>query len=103
MKPPRGKSPKNSVFQLEFEVVSGLAVMCAAVATPVAIAQLNPEFSAVAQSATALVATCVVVSSIIVPIFDRLMGEKYRSQGEDVIILNATIITYDGAIELYHR
>lgn len=48
----------------------------AAVATPVAIAQISPEFAAVAQSATALVATCVVITSIIVPIVTGLWAKK---------------------------
>ncbi|WP_143238741.1 2-keto-3-deoxygluconate permease [Bartonella apis] len=50
--------------------------MCAAVAIRVAIAQPSPEFSAVAQFATALVATCVVVSSIIVTIVTGLWAKK---------------------------
>ena len=48
----------------------------AAVATPVAIAQINPEFSAVAHSATALVATCVVITSVIVPIVTGLWAKN---------------------------
>jgi 2-keto-3-deoxygluconate permease len=44
----------------------------AAVANPVIIAQMNPAFVPVAQSATALVATCVIVTAILVPILTAL-------------------------------
>lgn len=39
----------------------------AAVANPMIIAQMNPAFAPVAQSATALVATCVIVTAVLVP------------------------------------
>ncbi|HCD3307941.1 TPA: 2-keto-3-deoxygluconate permease, partial [Escherichia coli] len=47
----------------------------AAVANPVLIAQINPIFEPVAASATALVATCVVVTAILVPIITALYAK----------------------------
>jgi 2-keto-3-deoxygluconate permease len=55
----------------------------------VAIAAVAPQFSSVAQQATVLVAICIVVTSIVVPIltglwyrrFGQGMAEKARSAG----------------------
>lgn len=44
----------------------------AAVANPMIIAQMNPAFAPVAQSATALVATCVIVTAVLVPILTAI-------------------------------
>lgn len=60
----------------------------AAVANPMIIAQLNPEFAPVAQSATALVATCVITTAILVPILTALYSKRYgklSQQGNDII------------------
>jgi 2-keto-3-deoxygluconate permease len=48
----------------------------AAVATPVLIAEMVPEFKAMAPAATALVATSVIVTSILVPILTLSGHEK---------------------------
>ncbi|MBL0786405.1 hypothetical protein CDU00_05020 [Cronobacter sakazakii] len=61
----------------------------AAVANPMIIAQLNPEFATVAQSATALVATCVITTAIFVPILTALYSKRYGKppqQGNDIIL-----------------
>ncbi|VXD06401.1 2-keto-3-deoxy-D-gluconate transporter [Enterobacterales bacterium 8AC] len=60
----------------------------AAVANPMIIAQLNPEFAPVAQSATALVATCVITTAILVPILTALYSKRYgklSQLGNDII------------------
>ncbi|MFM1662169.1 2-keto-3-deoxygluconate transporter [Aeromonas salmonicida] len=49
----------------------------AAVANPMIIAQINPAFAPVAQSATALVATCVIVTAVLVPIFTAIYSKKF--------------------------
>ncbi|RSM24593.1 2-keto-3-deoxygluconate transporter [Aeromonas salmonicida] len=49
----------------------------AAVANPMIIAQMNPAFAPVAQSATALVATCVIVTAVLVPIFTAIYSKKF--------------------------
>jgi 2-keto-3-deoxygluconate permease len=51
----------------------------AAAANPVAIAAVAPQFASVAQQATVLVAICIVVTSIVVPI---LTGLWYRRFGQ---------------------
>lgn len=50
----------------------------AAVATPVLIAEMVPEFKAMAPAATALVATSVIVTSILVPILTSLWSRKVK-------------------------
>lgn len=50
----------------------------AAVATPVLIAQMVPEFAPVAPAATALVATSVIVTSILVPILTALWAKRVK-------------------------
>ncbi|HBE2842612.1 TPA: 2-keto-3-deoxygluconate transporter [Escherichia coli] len=52
----------------------------AAVANPVLIAQINPVFEPVATSATALVATCVVVTAILVPIITALYAKYFSPE-----------------------
>ncbi|AOR62761.1 2-keto-3-deoxygluconate transporter [Pectobacterium wasabiae] len=49
----------------------------AAVATPLLIANMAPEFAPVAQQATALVATSVIVTSILVPIITALWAKRF--------------------------
>src|SRR6202034_4687467 len=51
----------------------------AAAANPVAIAAVAPQFAASVQQATVLVAICIVVTSIVVPI---LTGLWYRRFGD---------------------
>jgi 2-keto-3-deoxygluconate permease len=53
----------------------------AAAANPVAIAAVAPQFAPVAQQATVLVAICIIVTSIVVPI---LTGLWYRRFGQGV-------------------
>jgi 2-keto-3-deoxygluconate permease len=48
------------------------------VATPVLIAEMVPEFKAMAPAATALVATSVIVTSILVPILTSLWSRKVK-------------------------
>ncbi|WP_349921996.1 2-keto-3-deoxygluconate transporter [Aeromonas veronii] len=52
----------------------------AAVANPMIIAQMNPDFAAIAPSATALVATCVIVTAILVPILTALYNKRFAPQ-----------------------
>lgn len=49
----------------------------AAVANPMIIAQMNPAFAPVAQSATALVATCVIVTAVLVPILTAIYSKRF--------------------------
>ena len=50
----------------------------AAVATPVLIAEMVPDFKAMAPAATALVATSVIVTSILVPILTSMWSRKVK-------------------------
>lgn len=50
----------------------------AAVATPVLIAEMVPDFKAMAPAATALVATSVIVTSILVPILTSIWSRKVK-------------------------
>ncbi|MEQ9948571.1 2-keto-3-deoxygluconate transporter [Pectobacterium aroidearum] len=52
----------------------------AAVATPLLIANMAPEFAPVAQQATALVATSVIVTSVLVPIITALWAKRFSPQ-----------------------
>jgi 2-keto-3-deoxygluconate permease len=52
----------------------------AAVANPLAIAAIAPQFLPVAKDATALVAICVIVTSIIVPIVTGLWHQQFGKQ-----------------------
>ncbi|NMD72316.1 2-keto-3-deoxygluconate transporter [Bacillus sp. DNRA2] len=58
----------------------------AAVANPMIIAEMKPEFLPVAQSATALVAACVIVTAILVPILTAYWSQymKKKNGGEQV-------------------
>ncbi|MCH5049053.1 2-keto-3-deoxygluconate transporter [Pectobacterium aquaticum] len=49
----------------------------AAVATPLLIANMAPEFAPVAQQATALVATSVIVTSVLVPILTAIWAKRF--------------------------
>jgi 2-keto-3-deoxygluconate permease len=49
----------------------------AAAANPVAIAAVAPQFAPVAPSATVLVAICVIVTSIVVPILTGLWYKRF--------------------------
>lgn len=51
----------------------------AAVATPVLIAEMVPEFKAMAPAATSLVATSVIVTSILVPILTSIWSRKVKA------------------------
>ncbi|WP_034919563.1 2-keto-3-deoxygluconate transporter [Erwinia sp. 9145] len=64
----------------------------AAVATPVLIAEMVPHFSPMAPAATALVATSVIVTSVLVPIFTALWSKQCSAPQHDkrVVIVNAT-------------
>ena len=52
----------------------------AAVATPVLIAEMVPQFKAVAPAATALVATSVIVTSILVPILTAMWSRRVKNK-----------------------
>lgn len=54
----------------------------AAVANPVIVASIKPEFLPVAQSATALVAASVIVTSILVPILTAYWANYMKRKGE---------------------
>nr|WP_154324904.1 2-keto-3-deoxygluconate transporter [Pantoea sp. 201603H] len=51
----------------------------AAVATPVLIAEMVPQFKPVAPAATALVATSVIVTSVLVPIITAMYSKRVKS------------------------
>lgn len=53
----------------------------AAVATPMLVAEMVPEFAAVAPAATALVATALIVTSIVVPIITGLYAKNASKMG----------------------
>ncbi|WP_156567770.1 2-keto-3-deoxygluconate transporter [Metakosakonia massiliensis] len=61
----------------------------AAVATPVLIAEMVPEFKAMAPAATALVATSVIVTSILVPILTSLWSRKVKGAAVTEQLRNA--------------
>ncbi|AEI40665.1 2-keto-3-deoxygluconate transporter [Paenibacillus mucilaginosus] len=52
----------------------------AAVANPMIIANMKPEFMSAAQSATALVAACVIVTSILVPILTAYWADWMKKR-----------------------
>ena len=52
----------------------------AAVATPVLIAEMVPQFKAAAPAATALVATSVIVTSILVPIITAMWSRRVKNK-----------------------
>ncbi|MFB5761466.1 2-keto-3-deoxygluconate transporter [Paenibacillus medicaginis] len=54
----------------------------AAVANPVIVANMKPEFLPAAQSATALVAACVIVTSILVPILTAYWAKSQNKNGK---------------------
>ncbi|MDP4098251.1 2-keto-3-deoxygluconate transporter [Paenibacillus sp. P96] len=54
----------------------------AAVANPVIVANMKPEFLPAAQSATALVAACVIVTSILVPILTAYWAKYQNKNGK---------------------
>ncbi|MDR3535370.1 MAG: 2-keto-3-deoxygluconate permease [Acetobacteraceae bacterium] len=63
----------------------------AAAANPIAIAAVAPQFSEVAKTATPLVAICVIVTSILVPILTGLWYKKFgkgmAEQKEEVLAM----------------
>ncbi|SEL79953.1 2-keto-3-deoxygluconate permease [Kosakonia sacchari] len=61
----------------------------AAVATPVLIAEMVPDFKPMAPAATALVATSVIVTSILVPILTSVWSRKVKSAEAEVVMRNA--------------
>ncbi|WP_423228422.1 2-keto-3-deoxygluconate permease [Rhizobium tumorigenes] len=54
----------------------------AAAANPIAIVAVAPQFAAAAPSATALVAICIIVTSIVVPIITGFWFKKFGNRGE---------------------
>lgn len=61
----------------------------AAVATPVLIAEMVPDFKAMAPAATALVATSVIVTSILVPILTSMWSRKVKGEAQQIALRNA--------------
>lgn len=61
----------------------------AAVATPVLIAEMVPDFKSMAPAATALVATSVIVTSILVPILTSVWSRKVKTAEAEVVMRNA--------------
>ena len=59
----------------------------AAVATPVLIAEMVPAFKPVAPAATSLVATAVIVTSILVPILTSIWSRKVKARAAKIEIL----------------
>lgn len=58
----------------------------AAVANPMIIAEMKPEFLPVAQSATALVAACVIVTAILVPILTAYWSQYMKKKNGDSLV-----------------
>ncbi len=58
----------------------------AAVANPMIIAEMKPEFLSVAQSATALVAACVIVTAILVPILTAYWSQYMKKKNGDSLV-----------------
>ncbi|ACS85504.1 2-keto-3-deoxygluconate transporter [Musicola paradisiaca] len=58
----------------------------AAVATPVLIAEMVPAFKPVAPAATALVATSVIVTSLLVPVITALWSKRIKSRGAGSVV-----------------
>ncbi|MDQ1236108.1 hypothetical protein QE450_003606 [Paenibacillus sp. SORGH_AS306] len=56
----------------------------AAVANPMIVATMKPEFMPAAQSATALVAAAVIVTAILVPILTAYWSNYMKSKGKVV-------------------
>jgi len=65
----------------------------AAVATPMLIAQMAPEFQAIAPMATSMVATCVIVTSIGVPLITAFYS-KMAKQNKPIINIKPIIDEY---------
>jgi 2-keto-3-deoxygluconate permease len=61
----------------------------AAVATPVLIAEMVPDFKPMAPAATALVATSVIVTSILVPILTSVWSRRVKTAEAEVVMRNA--------------
>jgi 2-keto-3-deoxygluconate permease len=63
----------------------------AAVTNPIIIAQMVPEFEPIAAAATALVATCVIVTSIVVPISTAAWCNHFnkKASGEEHRVIQA--------------
>ncbi|SCC54003.1 2-keto-3-deoxygluconate transporter [Kosakonia oryziphila] len=61
----------------------------AAVATPVIIAEMVPGFKTMAPSATSLVATSVIITSILVPILTSVWSRKMKATEAEVVMRNA--------------
>lgn len=63
----------------------------AAVTNPIIIAQMVPEFEPIAAAATALVATCVIVTSIVVPIITAAWCNHFnkKASGEEHRVIQA--------------
>ncbi|ABB63781.1 2-keto-3-deoxy-D-gluconate transport system [Shigella dysenteriae Sd197] len=59
----------------------------AAVATPVLIAEMVPAFKPMAPAATSLVATAVIVTSILVPILTSIWSRKIKARAAKIEIL----------------
>ncbi|EFK3878369.1 2-keto-3-deoxygluconate permease [Escherichia coli] len=59
----------------------------AAVATPVLIAEMVPAFKPMAPAATSLVATAVIVTSILVPILTSIWSRKVKARAVKIEIL----------------
>ncbi|HAP0006825.1 TPA: 2-keto-3-deoxygluconate transporter [Escherichia coli] len=59
----------------------------AAVATPVLIAEMVPAFKPMAPAATSLVATAVIVTSILVPIITSIWSRKVKARAAKIEIL----------------
>lgn len=55
-----------------------------AAATPMLIAQVAPQFEVVAPAATTLIAACVIISAIIVPLLTSLWVKKFAYKIDDI-------------------
>jgi 2-keto-3-deoxygluconate permease len=73
----------------------------AAAANPLAIAAVAPQFAPSAQSATVLVAVCIIVTSIVVPILTGLWYRKFgRGMAEQALVNDPQARTNDPTPQL---
>lgn len=71
------------IFLAKGNGIAGIAASStagSAAATPMLIAQVAPQFQAVAPAATTLIAACVVISAIVVPVLTAFWAKRYATR-----------------------
>ena len=79
--------PLMKMFILGSAGIAASSSAGAAVATPVLIAEMVPAFKPMAPAATSLVATAVIVTSILVPILTSIWSRKVKARAAKIEIL----------------